>query len=248
MCKMDSERRAHAEYTKRTQIIHYDLAVDELICTTVYALGFDLDTTQLLSHLKHARRTFRSEMNKLHPDDQLKGKNYISNVEILTHANNILQSAAPGYDSEKDIAEEKKKGATNKMGDKYTLQTKNVRGPGQKRKLRESHIETAAEMYRGNKKKKSPQTEQNQDADPTALSSNPIVQVENTPAPKAAASGSQMVQAENTPPPKAAALANQMVQVENPPPPKEAASADSKLNQICARFAAAASDTESIPE
>ena len=209
---MDSERRAHAEYNKRTQIIRYGLAVDELICTSVYAICFDLDTTQQLNHLKHARRSFRAEMNKLHPDDQTKGKNFTSTVKILTYANNIAQSAAPGYDSEKDIAEEKKKGATNKLDEKYSLQTKPVRGPGYKRKLREGHGERAAEMYKDSKKKKTPETKENLDTDPTAVSST------------------------------------QMVQVDNPPPPKVAAVTDSKLSQICARFAANASDAESIAE
>ena len=65
LSKEDCEKEAYETLKRKTAHIIYDLNIADAQCTTVYGLAFCTEETQLIHHLKYAKRALRANMNSL---------------------------------------------------------------------------------------------------------------------------------------------------------------------------------------
>ena len=148
---MPPEREDLEYYKKNRAHIWYDLAIDEAVSATMYSLAFDTDKIQQCSHLKHARRLLNRFI--MAPDvseaNASVGKKEKDEDKYLNEGKRIILSVESGYSSEKDVD-----APLEYEEDTHVWRSKNVRGEGMKKRIREANSKAANEMYPDDKKPK----------------------------------------------------------------------------------------------
>ena len=81
---MDSEKALLENLKKDTISIWYDLAIDEAICRTVYALAYNTDDATMINLLKTARRNLAKFCKELDEDRKAKAKKEIDENILLS--------------------------------------------------------------------------------------------------------------------------------------------------------------------
>ena len=87
LSKMDSERAAFKHYKTKLNDIWYELALDEALCLTIYAIGYDTDKTARLTHLRRARRSLKNIIPTLEKEKAEKA------VKLDENANKLAKEA-----------------------------------------------------------------------------------------------------------------------------------------------------------
>ena len=122
LSKMDSERAAHDHFETKLNDIWYDLALDEAICLTIYAIAFDTDKTARLTHLRRARRTLGIITPSLEKCKAGKATKDSESNAVLKYGKDITHESTKGYVADDDVLLGGKKDALDR------LNTKRIRG------------------------------------------------------------------------------------------------------------------------
>ena len=143
LSKMDSERVAFKHYKTKLNDIWYELALDEALCLTIYAIAYDTDKTARLTHLRRARRSLKNIIPTLEKEKVEKATQDYKENAVLKYGRDIIVDSIKGYSTDNDVLPDEKKGAVDR------LNTKRIRGAGKKKILREGEMEHAASIYAG---------------------------------------------------------------------------------------------------
>ena len=147
---MPSERDALTHYKKRRGSVWNKLAYDEATSATLYALAFDTDKVQQITHLKHARRILnRFAKSSLSENDRPSVKKEMKDDKILKEAKDAILKSEPGYSSDKDAGR-----PLENEGDFHLWRTKAVRGEGAKKRIRTENAKNANKFHTKGKKEK----------------------------------------------------------------------------------------------
>ena len=88
------------------------VSVDEALCLTLYAFAYDTDKTAQVTHLKSAWRLYKKRVLEI-GDEASKQQSLASyqSHPLMKYGEKKIKKEDPGYDTDKDIAEEPKEAA-----------------------------------------------------------------------------------------------------------------------------------------
>lgn len=159
--KMPSERDALVHYKKGRSPVWCEMAFGDASSATLYALAFDTDKVQQITHIKPVRRILnRFAKSCLSVDDQASVKEEMQKDKVLKEARELILQAEPGYSSDKDVDH-----PMGNEGDSMLWRTKAVRGEGQRKRIRTENAKNVNRLYPHGKNGKKEKRQENEPGD-----------------------------------------------------------------------------------